>query len=158
MIALSDPPYRSGKSCFDYRVGIEGEAAAAAARNRTSDDLIRLADAMARLEEPEVQSHLGLHEDFAFHLLIARASRNDYFVSALQSLKGTIFEGMLLARTPSGPAVAEKLSAINRQHRLIYEAVVGQDAEGAREAMRRHLTRCKRSTSQWYLGEAPGGR
>jgi DNA-binding FadR family transcriptional regulator len=157
MIALTDPPFRSGPSCFDFRVGIEGEAAAAAARSRTTADLARMAEAIDRLEDPGARARLGLDEDFDFHLAVARASHNDYFVSALLSLRETVYQGMLLARTPSGPYVADKISAINRQHRLVHEAVASQDADAARWAMRDHLTRCKRSTSQWNLVGEPAG-
>ena len=51
MIALSSPRFYLGKNCFDFRTGIEGEAAGAAARNRTTVDLIRMADSMERLEK-----------------------------------------------------------------------------------------------------------
>jgi GntR family transcriptional repressor for pyruvate dehydrogenase complex len=153
-VISSTPTYfRSGRSCFEFRVGIEGEVAATAARNRTQDDLVRLTDALARLEDP-TQGSLGIDEDFAFHVLVATASHNDYFVSALLQLKPEIYKGMLLARTPSEVNVAEKLAAINEQHRMVYTAVVAQNTDGARHAMRDHLIRCKRSTSQWYLQEA----
>ena len=153
MISSTPNDFRSGRSCFEFRVGIEGEAAATAARNRTQDDLVRLADALSRLEEPPKTS-LGLDEDFSFHVLVATASHNDYFVSALLSLKPEIYQGMLLARTPSNVNVAQKLAAINQQHRLVYDAIAARDIDGARHAMRDHLIRCKRSTSQWYLQEA----
>jgi len=145
----------SNKDCFEYRVGIEGEAAAAAARSRRPEDLIRLADVIARLESATSQHDLGLDEDFDFHLAVARASHNDYYVSVLQSLKATIYEGMLLARTPNSVKVKEKLAAINQQHRLVYDAILAKDADAAREAMRSHLIRCKLSTSQWYFLGAP---
>jgi DNA-binding FadR family transcriptional regulator len=153
VISSTPTDFRWGRSCFEFRVGIEGEAAATAARNRTPGDLVRMADALARLEDP-TRVNLGLDEDFAFHVLVATASHNDYFVSALLSLKQDIYQGMLLARTPSSVNVAEKLSAINQQHRLVYDAVVACDVDAARRAMRDHLIRCKRSTSQWYLQEA----
>lgn len=153
---ISTPVLRpdESKSCFEYRVGIEGECAYLAARNRTPGDLVRLADVIARLEGPST-SPLGLDEDFAFHLAIAQASHNDYFVSALLSQKATIYEGMILARTPSSLKVIKKLAAINEQHRLVYHAVVARDSDEARNAMRSHLIRCKLSTSQWYFLDAP---
>jgi DNA-binding FadR family transcriptional regulator len=154
VISSTPTDFRSGRSCFEFRVGIEGEAAATAARSRTQADLNRLADTLAMLEDPATQANLGLDEDFAFHVLVATASHNDYFVSALRSLKPEIYQGMLLARTPSNVNVAEKLAAINQQHRLVYDAIVARDVDGARRAMRGHLIRCKRSTSQWYLQEA----
>jgi DNA-binding FadR family transcriptional regulator len=155
-IVISSTPanFRSGRSCFEFRVGIEGEAAASAARNRSQADIVRLGDTLALLEDPATHDKLGLDEDFAFHVLVATASHNDYFVSALLSLKPEIYQGMLLARTPSNVNVAEKLAAINQQHRLVYDAVLARDEAGARRAMRDHLIRCKRSTSQWYLQDA----
>jgi GntR family transcriptional regulator, transcriptional repressor for pyruvate dehydrogenase complex len=149
MIAFKSLDLSSPKSCFDFRVGIEGEAAATAARNRTQADLDRLLDVLQRMENLEFEREAGLAEDFAFHLQVARASHNDYFVSALQSLENTIFDGMLLARTTSGLKTAEKVAAINQQHRLVYDAILAQDDVAARDAMRSHLFRCKQSTSHW---------
>ncbi|HEY4200707.1 MAG TPA: FCD domain-containing protein [Devosiaceae bacterium] len=145
------PPFGefSRRSCFEFRMGIEGEAAAAAARNRTAADLADIALRIERLEQVRERSELGLDEDFAFHLSVARASQNHYFVSVLNSLKGTIYEGMLLARAATGLNVSEKLTAINDQHTLVYKAIVSGDENRARLMMRSHLLRCKKSTAHW---------
>src|SRR5690606_2608668 len=116
MIAISSFDVQSGKSCFECRMGIEGEAAAAAARKRSAADLLTLRDIIRQMEELQHNGQPGLIEDFAFHLGVARASHNDYYVSVLQSLKATIFEGMLYARTTSGLKTVEKVAAINEQH------------------------------------------
>jgi DNA-binding FadR family transcriptional regulator len=149
MIAFKSFELSSPKSCFDFRVGIEGEAAATAARNRDQRDLVNILDVLDRMDNLQYEREDGLAEDFAFHLQVAKASHNDYFVSALKSLENTIFDGMLLARTTSGMKTAEKVAAINQQHRLVYEAILAQDADVARDAMRSHLFRCKQSTSDW---------
>lgn len=139
----------SGRYCFEFRIGIEGEAAAAAARYRNADDLIRLADVVRKLETIDVTSDPGLTEDFDFHLCVARASHNDYYVSAISAVRDNIFGGMLLARTTSGLRTAEKMAAINEQHRAVYQAIVAGDAERARDRMRFHLLACRKSTSHW---------
>jgi DNA-binding FadR family transcriptional regulator len=149
MIAISAIDVQSRKSCFEFRTGIEGEAAAAAARQRTTSDLLKLAGVVKQMEDLRYNGQPGLDEDFAFHLQVALASHNDYFVSVLQSLRTTIFDGMLLARTTSGLKTAEKIAAINDQHRLIYDAIVDRDADAARHAMRSHLIKCRMSTSHW---------
>ncbi len=151
MIAISSFDVQSGKSCFEFRMGIEGEAAAAAARKRSAADLVTLRDIIGQMEELQHNGQPGLNEDFAFHLGVARASHNDYYVSVLQSLKATIFEGMLYARTTSGLKTVEKVAAINEQHRLVLDAIVEQDADAARAAMRGHLLRCRISTNHWHL-------
>jgi len=150
MIALPELNSESRKTCFEFRVGIEGEAAACAARQRTDADLDRLENAIRRLELIELTQEFGLEEDFAFHMAVARASHNDYFVSVLQSFRSVIFEGMVLARATSGFKIVEKISAINQQHREVFVAIVNQDAAGARIAMRSHLERCKTSTRHWH--------
>ena len=144
----------SRRSCFEFRMGIEGEAAAAAARNRSKADLQALSSLMTRLEDVRERAELGLDEDFEFHLAVARASGNDYFVSVLNSLKNSIYEGMLLARTTTGLRTAEKLAAINEQHRLVYDAILDQDDNAARLMMRSHLSRCKQSTAHWDVFSA----
>lgn len=150
MVALTKSDVASPKNCFDFRVGLEGEAAAAAARVRTDEDLALLARTLNEMEGLRTGGQLGLDEDFAFHLQVARASHNDYFVSALQSLRESIYDGMLLARTASYVVLEEKMAAINTQHRLVYEAIRDRNAEAARTAMRQHLLRCKKSTRHWY--------
>jgi DNA-binding FadR family transcriptional regulator len=144
----------SRRDCFEFRIGIEGEAAATAARNRSLSDLERLRTIIDRLDEVCQDQELGLDEDFDFHLAVAHASGNDYFVSVLNGLRDTIFEGMLLARTATGVRIAEKLGAINGQHRQVYEAILARDEDGARWAMRNHLTRCKQSTAHWDIYSA----
>jgi DNA-binding FadR family transcriptional regulator len=144
----------SRRDCFEFRIGIEGEAAATAARKRNPGDLTRLLDIMDALDGVRRERQLGLDEDFAFHLAVARASGNDYFVSVLNALRETIYEGMLLARTATGLRIADKLGAINDQHRMVYEAILTGDEAGAREAMRTHLIRCKQSTEHWDIFSA----
>ena len=102
---------------------------------------------MRRLDGLQPGVEVGLEEDFAFHLAVAKASHNDYFVSAL--LRDEIFQGMLLARTSAGVDPVHKIGAINTQHELIYNAILNGDADAARLAMRSHLLRCKKSTSHW---------
>lgn len=151
MIAISSLDVQSRKSCFEFRMGLEGEAAAAAARVRSKADLVILSDVMKQLEELQHNGKPGLNEDFSFHLGVAVASHNAYYVSVLQSLKATIFEGMLYARTTSGLKTAEKIAAINEQHRLVFEAILDKNPDAARAAMRSHLIKCRISTSHWHL-------
>ena len=147
---LSSPDWpTSGHHCFEFRMGIEGEAAAAAARHRTTDDLIVLADKVSQLEALDVSKDPGLEQDYEFHLCVALASHNSFYVSVLNAIRDNIFGGMLLARTTSGLRTAEKVAAINEQHRAIYEAIVAGDESLARTAMRYHLTACRKSTSHW---------
>jgi len=141
----------SRRSCFEFRIGVEGEGAAGAARHRSRRDLEKLSNIIDRLDEVKRESGSGIQEDFAFHLAIASASKNGYFVSVLRSMKDTICNGMLLSRTVTGLGFGKKLTAINLQHQRVYQAIVAQDETSARSLMREHLLRCKASTAHWDL-------
>lgn len=149
MIDISLDWPASGRDCFEFRVGIEGEAAAAAARERTAGDLALMTGRVDCLENLDPMVDDGVDADFAFHLAVTRASHNDYYVSALISLRQSILDGMLLARTTSGLDTPRKIAAINAQHRLIYESIIDGDADAARDAMRMHLIRCRNATLHW---------
>lgn len=149
IVALRPFDEYSRRSCFEFRIGIEGESAAAAARNASPSALRRIGQSIERLEALSASGSLGLDEDFEFHLRVAEASANDYFVSVLKSLKDIIYDGMLLARTATGLKIDEKLEAINSQHRDVYAAILAGDPDRARSEMRSHLTRCKKSTAHW---------
>lgn len=135
--------------CFEYRIGVEGEAAAAAARYRQRSDLLKLRESMEYLEELHEASEISSEVDFEFHLLVAKATQNAFFVSSLDTLRSTISEGMLLAIAPTALDRKAKNAAIREQHRAVFDAIVDKDESRAREAMRAHLSRCRKSTRHW---------
>ncbi|MDT0682321.1 FCD domain-containing protein [Roseicyclus sp. F158] len=143
--------------CFEFRIGVEGEAAAAAALHRTRHDMIRLKAAMSDLEAHHKAGDYSFEMDFAFHLAVAQAAHNPYFPRSLETLRPVIRQGMLLAISPSGLAPEQKGAAIREQHRDIYRGIVRGDDTGARLAMRRHLLRCHQSTMHWDGAEVETG-
>lgn len=139
----------SGRSCYEFRIGVEGEAAAAAARNRSTKDLRRLAGLIAHLHDDTQAGEGGIVSDFKFHLAVAVASKNHFYPSVLTSLRPQIVMGMELVRGGADYRLDVKLTTIDEQHVLIYEAIANRDVERARHLMRDHLEKCKASTSQW---------
>ena len=69
---------------LDFRIGVESEAAALAAAHHTDDDVAAIEEAMSGFTRA---GHEGAVEaDFAFHLAIARATGNRFYVDLLGSL------------------------------------------------------------------------
>jgi len=135
--------------CFEYRIGIEGEAAAAAARYRTETDIARLKKAMSDLEKLHQASQFSFEVDFEFHLSVARATHNNFFLSCLETMLPEIRSGMVLAIAPSGLSAEMEGMAIRQQHLAVFNAIERHDDAGARHAMRMHLSRCSQSTRHW---------
>lgn len=123
----------------EARLLFEGEAAALAAIQITDEEIDEI-EALVREIARENQEPKGAENaDRAFHIAIARATRNHAVLDTIEhlwSLRSTSPEAALLhekARTANvKPVVAE--------HTAVLEALKARDPAGARSAMRAHLT------------------
>lgn len=126
---------------LEFRVSLETEAAALAAKYRSDAQVTRmdgLLDAIAGA------AHTGgdaADSDFEFHLCVAESTRNHYFPDLMRHLGRSVIprtriDSAAVARLDR----AEYLEQVNREHRDIYRAIVRGDSDAARAAMRTHLT------------------
>lgn len=123
----------------EARLLFEGEAAALAATQVTDDDLAEIARLVQDIVR-ENQDNDGTEEaDRAFHMAIARATRNAAVLATVErlwDLRSTSREAALLhekaRRANVKPVVAE--------HTAVLEALRARDPAAARTAMRAHLS------------------
>ena len=136
---------------LELRIGLETEAAALAAQRRTEANLMAMRKALDALAYSLEHGNDAVAADFQFHQEIARATQNDHFADLMTTLGSRI-----IPRARLEPAQAmtderrEYLRRVNGEHESIFDAIAGQDAEGARAAMRTHLanSRERRRRSQ----------
>ena len=130
--------------CFEFRADVEGGAAALAAQRWSDETLEELRNALARLDEVTEDRGLGVDADFNFHMAVARATANRFFVSTLASLQPHITFGMNLTRNLSLLRTQERLAAVKAEHHEIVEAIRTRNTDWAREAMQVHLANARR--------------
>ena len=123
----------------EARLLFEGEAAALAATVATPDDLKeigRLVEEIAR----ENQNPKGTDRaDRAFHLAVARATRNGAIYDAIENLWN------LRANSPESALLHAKARSANikpvvEEHTIVLRALEARDPNAARAAMRTHLS------------------
>ncbi len=125
---------------LELRVSLETEAAGLAAQRRSPEHLAQMRLALNEFETQIDQGGDTVSPDIRFHLLIAQATGNRYFVDVMRHLGNT-----LLPRTRLNAAqlpqfeLATYLHRVNTEHEHIYEGIARQDIEAARAAMRLHL-------------------
>ncbi|HET7506390.1 MAG TPA: FadR/GntR family transcriptional regulator [Kofleriaceae bacterium] len=137
------PVQQEGEGPFELlraRWLIEGEIAAAAAREATAADLASIRAALTEMERLEKK-----HQDFSssdrdFHLRIAASTRNGVLLAVVEDLwdRGRGAMWRLMEQHFQTPAL--QLATVN-DHRAIFEALVAHDPREARNAMRAHLKR-----------------
>lgn len=135
------PPVRTlddRLALLEYRLAIEPEAAALAARRAGRQDLDALADAVVRFEAAAEHPAEAVAHDFAFHRGIAAATGNAFLLNAVDKF-GALMIAMPRARleSPAGAGASE-------EHRAVLEALRDGDDAGAAAAMRTHLTASRR--------------
>jgi DNA-binding FadR family transcriptional regulator len=131
---------------------LEVEAAGVAAQRASKQDVKRIGDALARMEDtaarpPSPIAEARFHEaDIAFHQALIAATGN----RALGGLIERIHTALLLARFPLARPQYRQERALP-EHRRLFEAVAAHDPDGARKAMSDHL-----DTIAGYLDEHRG--
>ncbi|WP_296249405.1 FadR/GntR family transcriptional regulator [Pseudomonas sp. UBA4194] len=124
---------------LDVRMSFEIEAAGLAALRRTDEQLERIRDALDRFEQASDTSG-SLVSDFQFHLQVATAANNRYFVDIVTHFGTSMFPRARL----NSVAIArldrqQKHERLVREHEHIYDAVARRDYDASRAAMRVHL-------------------
>jgi DNA-binding FadR family transcriptional regulator len=130
--------------CFEFRVGLEGAAAALAAERWKNDDLADIRSAYEVLETCIRTGQLGVDADARFHQSIARATHNHYHVSVQLTLQAHIALGMNLTRNLSMLRTDARLRLVQDEHRAILTAIEARDNAAARIAMETHIENARR--------------
>lgn len=124
--------------CYEFRLTIEPDHAYHAALRWNEAALSGIATALDLLGDATRAHRHREDADFAFHLAIAEASNNHYYVSSMQALKDHIAVGMKFHGVSlMGPQPG--LTGVFDEHTGIFEAIRARDAQLARTRMRRHL-------------------
>lgn len=137
--------------CFEFRAAIEPAAAALAAHRRNKADLKKLSDALAELDGAVTSGLVGEEADFAFHMAVAEATGNTFFVTTLSSLEEAAKLAISVNRNLSLLAPQERLALVQREHERVFEEIRDGHPEGAKAAMRQHIEGARRRV---FEGEA----
>ncbi|KXV15404.1 GntR family transcriptional regulator [Caballeronia megalochromosomata] len=125
---------------LELRISLETESAGLAAMRR---DAARLATMRAALADFSLRVGAAadtVSPDLRFHMEIAHATGNRYFVEIMEHLGTRMIPRTRLTATPiPRDQNAEYLTRVNREHEQIADAIERGDADSARTAMRLHL-------------------
>ncbi|CAM3087315.1 FadR/GntR family transcriptional regulator [Paracoccus nototheniae] len=125
--------------CYEFRIDIEGAAAGWAARRRDEADLAALDVAYQRMDQTYQERALGVDADQMLHLAIARATKNAFFQTVLESLAQQIGFGMRLSRSLTLLADPDRQALVQSEHWRVIKAIRDQKPDAAADAMRAHI-------------------
>ncbi|PLZ03515.1 FadR family transcriptional regulator [Burkholderia sp. WAC0059] len=128
-------------SILELRISLETECAGLAAQRANPDDLARMRAALDAIDATTQTGTDSVSPDLQFHIAVARATGNRYFVDILTQMGAALIPRNRLnsARIAHADPRAY-VSLVNLEHESILSAIARHDAEGARAAMRMHLS------------------
>lgn len=143
-------------SVLELRISLETEAAGLAAQRRTAAHLHALENALRAFRESIELDSDAVPSDFQFHMEVARATGNRHFADLMTYL-GTMIIPRTRVNTPQQAPEGRLnyLLRVHGEHENIYNAIRNQDAEGARAAMRTHLSNSRERLRRTQTAEAP---
>ena len=129
---------------YAFRSCIEAGAAAGAAEFREEGDLQAIREALESLNLALERGQPDIDEDVRFHLAIARASHNPFFVATIETSVAPVRQFMELARSVSSKKSAERVRTVQAEHQAIVDAIARRSPADAAEAIRLHILNAKR--------------
>ncbi|SAL45278.1 FadR/GntR family transcriptional regulator [Caballeronia humi] len=127
------------RRCYEFRVVTEAGAAALAARHADDSDIAAIQAAWDELERVVETQGIGAKDDFAFHIAIARASKNQFFITVMTFIEEQVVFSMNLSRNLSLVKTLERQRLVQAEHLEVLEAIRAHDSERAGRAMKAHL-------------------
>ena len=139
--SAGDLTVRDVMAILELRISLETECAGLAAQRAKPEDIARIRAALDTLATKRGNASDSVEADLGFHVAVARATGNRYFVDILVQLGTALIPR---ERVDSASIAREDpsayLSLVNREHESIFDAIARRDAESARAAMRMHLS------------------
>jgi DNA-binding FadR family transcriptional regulator len=127
------------RRCYEFRIVTEAGAAAQAALKADADDIAAIQHAWDELERIIETRGIGAQDDFLFHLAVARASKNPFFITVMSFIEEQILFSMNLSRNLSLVKTVERQRLVQAEHMAVLDAIRRKDAAAAGAAMRAHL-------------------
>jgi DNA-binding FadR family transcriptional regulator len=127
------------RRCYEFRIVTEAGAAEQAALKADADDIAAIQHAWDQLERIIETQGIGAKDDFMFHLAVARASKNPFFITVMSFIEEQILFSMNLSRNLSLVKTVARQRLVQAEHMAVLDAIRRKDAPGAASAMRAHL-------------------
>ncbi len=124
---------------FEFRAGLEAEAAELAARNWQPADQDRIMTALQTLEQCLREGRLGAEEDRELHDAIAVATGNQFHITIRDLFSPHFAIGHSVTRSLSLKRTPEQIRSVQDEHAVIVQAIFARQEIEAHDAMKRHI-------------------
>ncbi|RKP57307.1 FadR family transcriptional regulator [Cohnella endophytica] len=142
----TDDLFRNASSLIELlevRKSLEVGAASLAAQRRGPQHLLRMQEQLSVMEKSLAgnETSVGERADADFHMEIVAASGNSLMMKLMESLSDRFAESIRQTRELWFYRENATATRLLQEHRMIYEAIEGQDKKSAEDLISLHLTK-----------------
>jgi GntR family transcriptional repressor for pyruvate dehydrogenase complex len=135
---------------LELRLTLEPAAAELAALRHDEEDRRALQERHAAFIRAHAERSQARMEDYEFHYVIARATKNPFFTQFYEQLSQSVIPRAKLLSIDINPVAAERyIERVQQEHTYILEAILSRDGEAARETMYQHLKRARNTYAKY---------
>ncbi|UYQ76988.1 FadR family transcriptional regulator [Glutamicibacter sp. JL.03c] len=127
------------RQLLEFRMGVECQGAAAAARRPSSAALADMDFALAAFRASGSNASQTMSCDYEFHLAVAKATANQYVIQALETLGPAMIAMPRQRFDQQSGELSPRLQQVAEEHEAIREAIASGDQLLAASSMRQHL-------------------
>src|SRR2546426_7816201 len=153
---LTEQSVQSLLNLIEVRRGLESETAALAAVRRTPGQLVEIEHALRRIEDAVAAGVSGVEEDVRFHLSIAEATGNPYWVKFVEMFAEPTRSAVKVTRANEARR-ADFSNQVRQEHEKIVSAIAAGDPELARIAAAEHMAhaaeRVRQADREFWRGD-----
>jgi DNA-binding FadR family transcriptional regulator len=141
---------------IEVRRGLEAETAALAALRRTPGQLADIEHALRSIEQAVAAGVDGVEEDVRFHLCIAEATGNPYWVKFVEMFAQSMRSAVKVTRANEARRL-DFSTQVRKEHEKIVAAIAAGDPELARAAATEHMAhaaeRVRQADREFWRGD-----
>ena len=122
---------------LEYREMIECAIIVYSAKNATQDNFDRMQQLIEEMSKNKYDPEARIHADFLFHLEVAKAAKNDLFLTAFKPIEDLVLNPDNIEKSRQRLITHTEIAVYH--HTMILEALKSRDGLAAQNAMRTHL-------------------
>lgn len=144
------------RDILEVRKGLEIESASLAAERASEENLKKMAEALAQMEEDLRIGAPGDVADLKFHYSIAEATGNPLLVRMMNTIYETMNQTLHITRKLWFSSTSGTPERLYEEHKEIYQAIRNGDSRKAKEIMADHLHKVVAELMRIYRVEEEG--
>lgn len=126
------------RELLELRRILEGEAAFLAAKRASKENLNKIKNNLARMEEDHDSGCLGEESDACFHVALIEAAGNRVLINLMNRVSDLLVKTMKESREKIF-SIPKNRDILQQQHRDIYRAIAERHPDKARATMHQHI-------------------